>query len=317
MISYPLLIIANPTARNGEGMQAGMFAKDALGAALGHENVNLQFTQSKTHAVDLAHKVKSKYKTVLAIGGDGVIHEVANGLMKREIDDRPNFAIMPVGSGNDFARSVKMSTNQKKSISQILQFKTKKIDVGKVNNEFFVETLSFGLDAAIAIETMESRKEHEKTKKSLYFKAGVDQILHHMVEHDFKFEAQGLVSYDEKHPIKFADNQAVVGKSITFAIQVGPTYGGGFKICPKAQIDDGYFDVCYRRPPINLAGALSIFTLAKSGRHVNNKSFEFFKFQKMQLDFEQEPATQADGEKLNGKHFEIELLPHQLNAIVG
>lgn len=229
-----ILLIANPAAQNGNGAAAAQRAVGLLRAQLGEDAVVLARTAGPRHASEIAERAEG-CSTVIALGGDGVIHEVAGGLMRRPAARRPALGVIPVGSGNDYARTLGVSTKVDEACAQLLGAEARLADVGRVNGHWFVETLSFGLDAAIALDTMERRVRTGRTGTVLYMESGIDQLLHHL---DLR-----------RYRVSFDGGETVEAESVTFAVQIGPYYGGGFKICPDARIDDGLLDVCVAHPP--------------------------------------------------------------------
>ena len=104
-----ILLIANPAAQNGNGAAAAQRAVGLLRAQLGEDAVVLARTAGPRHASEIAERAEG-CSTVIALGGDGVIHEVAGGLMRRPAARRPALGVIPVGSGNDYARTLGVST---------------------------------------------------------------------------------------------------------------------------------------------------------------------------------------------------------------
>lgn len=270
------LLIANPAAQNGNGAAAAERAAALLGDALGDGALDVASTRGPGEAVRLAAGAGA-YDTVLALGGDGVIHEAANGLMRLPAGERPTFGIVPVGSGNDYARTLGMSARSvDAAVAQLLAARARPADVGRCNGEFFVETLSFGVDAAIALDTVERRARTGRTGTALYLASGMDQLLHHLDCHRY------TASFDGGEPVR--------GASFTFAVQVGPTYGGGFRICPDARIDDGLLDVCIAHPPFGVARAVFVFLLAKGGLHTGFRQIELRRARTLSVRFDAPPA---------------------------
>lgn len=296
-----MLLIANPAAQNGRGADAATEAAHLLRTAVGEQALDVVLTERPGHAVALAAAADG-YDTVLALGGDGIIHEVAGGLMERAAGVRPALGIVPVGSGNDYARTLGMSCKVEHACAQLLNAAPHPADLGRVNGHWFVETLSFGLDAAIALDTVERRKRTGRTGTILYAEAGIDQLLHHLDARRY------TASFDGGAP--------VAGASITFAVQIGPSYGGGFKICPDARFDDGLFDVCIAHPPIGVAGAALIFALAKSGRHTGFKQMEFRRVSTLHVEFDEVPPAQMDGELIEATTFDVSIEPRALNVLL-
>lgn len=294
------LLIANPAAQNGNGAAAAERAATVLRAQLGEDALVLVETAGPRHACDIAERAEG-CSTVLALGGDGVIHEVVSGLMRRPMHERPCFGVIPVGSGNDYARTLGMRCNVDEACAQLLAAQEVRADVGRVNNHWFAETLSFGLDAAIALDTVGRRVRTGRTGTSLYMASGFDQLIHHLDTYQYR--------------ASFDDATTVAGESITFAVQIGPYYGGGFKICPHARIDDGLLDVCVAHPPIGVAGAAVIFLRAKSGHHVGFKQIELKQCQTLRVEFAVAPPAQMDGERIEGRVFDIAIEPGALRVL--
>lgn len=295
-----VLLIVNPTAQNGRAAAAAEYALRRLRVFLGDEAVSMQETEYAKHAIDIAH-ASDGFDLVIALGGDGLVHEVINGLMRIDDGERPVFGLIPVGSGNDYAASLGISSKVEKAVEQILDAPVRRVDIGCCNGEFFVETVSFGLDAAIAIDTMERRKRTGRTGTMLYFAAGLDQVLHHLDCHSYR--------------AKLANGKSVEGQGYLFAIQNGQTYGGGFKVCPDARLNDGALDICIAHPPLNALTATALFVLAKEGMHKDSKKIEFHKTSALHLEFDAAVPAQIDGEILEGVVFDISVQPAALRVL--
>lgn len=297
-----VLLIANPAAQRGNGLDAGHIAYDLLCEWLGKDRVDFKLTDNPGHAEELAaHAPTSEYGTVIALGGDGMAHETVNGLMKLDSADRPCFGLIPVGSGNDFANTLGMSDCVPDAIVQFLDADIVPFDIGRCNDAYFDETLSFGLDAAIALDTIERRKHTEKQGMSLYFASGIDQLLHHLDT----FQVTAVLDGDRR----------IEGPVHLFAVQLGPTYGGGFLICPDADPTDGLFDICYADSPMNLVEASFKFLMAKKGRHVNFKGIHFERASSIELSFDRRPPCQIDGEEYLADSYSIQVIPKALKVL--
>lgn len=294
------LLVANPMAQNGNGAAAARRAAQALRASLGDESFSMAFTESAGRATDLAAQAGS-YDTVLALGGDGLVHEVANGLMRLPGEARPALGVIPVGSGNDYARTLGMPESLDEAVRLVLGAPHRLLDIGRCNAEYFVETLSFGLDAAIALDTMKRRRRSRLTGCLLYAASGIDQLAHHLVEYHFEAHLDG--------------GRLLEGSMFLFAVQIGPTYGGGFRICPAAQPSDGLFDLCIAQPPLSLPRATCIFLMAKNGWHARSKQVAFHKAATLDLQFEKSPPVQVDGEPITGERFHVEIVPQALRVL--
>lgn len=302
-------IIANPVAQSGACAAVAESFADMLCQQVGQDACRLLLTEHPGHAIDMARAIHDVYDTLIAIGGDGLVHEAANGLMRIPPEYRPDLAVVPVGSGNDYALTLGMSKDPQRALEQILAHDARRMDVGCVNGEYFVETLSFGIDAAIALDTVERRKKSGRHGTILYMESGIDQILNHRVANAYHAE---LSRADGEAP-----SLALAGESYVFAVQIGKTYGGHFKICPDADPQDGLFDVCIAHAPLSAARALLVFLLAKGGHHTGFDCMESHQCPSLVVEFDEAPACQADGEKVTGTHFEVTMLPRELSVLVG
>ena len=276
------LVLANPAAQRGHGEKAAYTAHDLLVEWLGEDRVDFDLTKHPGHAIEIAEAARGRFETVIALGGDGIVHEVANGLMRIPVDERPRLGVIPVGSGNDFARTIGMSECVPDAVVQFLEADEVALDVGVCNGEFFLETLSFGLDAAIALDTVERRKRTGEQGTILYLKSGLNQLLRHLDTFECEAELDGERSIES--PVHL------------LTVQIGPTYGGGFRICPDADPTDGVFDICYAAAPMSVPGATFKFLRAKDGHHTKYKGIHFERASRIELSFDRRPPCQIDGE---------------------
>lgn len=295
------VIVANPAAQNGNGAPAARYAYDVLSRELPEGSIDLVLTEASGHAREIAQQYAS-YDSIVSLGGDGLIHEIANGLMDIGSEDRPHLGVLPVGTGNDYARTLGMDFKIESSVNQLLKARPQLFDIGWCNGSYFVETLSFGLDAAIALDTMERRKRTGKTGTRVFVESGIDVLLHQLTSYQFK------ASFDQAAMVE--------SEALIVAVQVGPTYGGGFKICPDARTDDNLLDVCIAHPPMGILKALAIFLLAKGAHHTGFKQFDFLKAQEITFAFDEQPAIQIDGEPLSGTEFTIKSVPAALRVLI-
>lgn len=195
---------------------------------------------------------------------------------------RPDFGLIPVGSGNDFALTLGMANSVPDAIVQFLDAKPRLFDIGCCNGEYFDETLSFGLDAAIALDTVERRKRTGQQGTMLYLSSGIDQLLHHLDLYQFT---------------AVLDSTRTISGSIhMLTVQNGPTYGGGFRICPDADPTDGILDICYADGPRSAPVATLKFLSAKNAHHRRMRGIHFERASEIDLSFDKQPPCQIDGE---------------------
>ena len=299
------LLVANPAAQSGRGMDIARRAHELLREGLGTDNrLELFFTDRPGRAKELLATQATRYSCVIALGGDGVIHEVANGLMACE-DGCRTLGVIPAGSGNDYARTLGMSDRAERAVEQLLQRRVRPVDLGVANGEYFTQTLSFGLDAAIALGTMERRKKSGKHGTMLYLEEGLHQ-LRCMQMYPYELELGGEPA------------QLLTGEGLLLAVQNGPTYGGGFRVTPEASVSDGALDICIANGPVSALRATAIFLRAKDGHHVSSPIIEFHRAQSLTVRFPTAaPPCQIDGEPFSAERYEISVRPSALNALFG
>ena len=129
-----LLLIANPVAQNGLGRAAAMRAKALFSSALSEGAATLVLTERAGQASELAEQAAHDgFDLVVALGGDGVANEVANGLMRVPEAQRPAFGLLPVGSGNDYARTLGMAKSLDDAALQLIDMPFQALDVGCCN----------------------------------------------------------------------------------------------------------------------------------------------------------------------------------------
>lgn len=96
---------------------------------------------------------------------------------------------------------------------------------------------------------------------------------------------------------------------------MGPYYGGGFKVCPDTRVDDGELGLCIAHPPVGPLYAVLVFLCAKFGRHGGFRAIELARCRQVAVEFDEAPPAQVDGERIEGKRFEVSILPGALRVL--
>lgn len=298
------LFIVNPAAQSGNGARGAARIRYAARQFPSlADSIEIATTKAPRHATEIA-AASADFDTVVALGGDGIVHEVFGGLMRIPVSSRPSFALIPCGNGNDYARTLGMSVDFDTSFGQLALAKPCGLDVGVCNGEPFAQTLSFGLDAAIALGTHDRRERKGYTGTRLFVEEGVSQLLFH--RDVYSYEA----SFDD-------GSRAESGSMYLFAVQIGPSYGGGFRVCPNAVAYDGACDICIAHPPLSLPRAAKIFMKAKNGHHLKYTDvLSFESCSSLHLEFDAEPPAQIDGESIGGTVFDVSLEKQALSVML-
>lgn len=283
--------IVNPTSGRGKAAQGAELLKEKLiQRRVDHDIV---FTEKPMHAQDLAEQAARKFDVIVIVGGDGTIQEVLNGMVGSDAA----FGILPLGSGNDFVRAVPIPTHLDNSLDILLRDRRKRIDLAKVNDRIYHNGVGVGFDAW-AVHT--GNKVNWLRGNAIYLYA----VLHTLIN----FKPQNV-------ELTFND-QTYINDYFLMTIANGVALGGGFKLTPDAELDDGFLDLCLVQ---NMPMASIVRNLLKvySGKHKEDPRVEIVKAKKVSIRSENGFAAHADGElmSLNMKELNIEILPKIIDLI--
>jgi YegS/Rv2252/BmrU family lipid kinase len=224
---HQTLLIFNPIANLGRAWPVASNLRrvaDELGGA------DWAGTVYPAHAAEIAEKASHQgYKKVVAMGGDGTIHEIINGLMAVPEGNRPALGIVPIGSGNDFARTMGIKKDPESALRQVFLGTTNPLDIGCVQDgsdrkEYWMNTLGMGFDAAVNIH---SRNVPIFQGFMIYFLAVFRTMIQNYRPFNIQYNIDGVESEN---------------KSLMFTVANGKSEGGGFLLAPNARQDDGLLD---------------------------------------------------------------------------
>jgi len=285
--------IVNPAAGGGRKMEA----INEIETFFQDRNLDFEMvlTKAPRHATELTKKAANDgYKIVVAVGGDGTVNEVVNGL----VGTNSTLGIIPIGSGNDFSRAIGLARNIKKDLKILLAKKTREIDLGFVNNRYFVDGLGIGFDAEA------SMKVRKFLKYLNGFLAYLASVLRTLVTYQFP---QVKITLDNSQVIKMG--------ILLMAVMNGPRYGAGFYVAPSAKIDDGLFTICL----IEKCGrfyALRQIPKVLKGTHVKLPIVKIITSKQVKIESESILPAHVDGEILPPQQkFEAKIVPKCLKVI--
>jgi YegS/Rv2252/BmrU family lipid kinase len=185
------------------------------------------------------------------VGGDGTVHEATNGMLRSGVANLPAIAVVPEGTGNDFAKLIGTDgLGPREAVRRLAKGTPARFDVGEGWDEFFVNTLGVGLDAEV---TMHLRKVKRLRGTMAYGKALLG----------------ALGSYEDLELDVEVGATKMSGKWLLVAVGIGAVEGGGFNLMPDARPDDGLLDICAIRPtPLPLL--LALIPRVMTGTHMSN-----------------------------------------------
>lgn len=290
-----LLAIINPVSNHGRGKKNSLSVIPAL-----KENfiVDVVESEDKGHIEKISFESRG-YDVLLICGGDGSVHEAVNGVMKRQ-EEKPILGYLPVGSGNDSARSCGIPFNLKKAVKVINNFKTAKVDVGRMNNIYYSNSLGIGFDGLVAKKAYELRNATRLKGVPLYLKS-IKLVLKEWQSFKLRFEADGKLVYEKP--------------SMLAAVNIGRSYGGGFFVTPEAFIDDGLLDICIIEeiPNYQVPFRLPFFII---GKYKWMKIAHTLRAKSVKVKASHEVFAQLDGETYKIKDAEIQVIEKALEVIV-
>jgi len=290
------LIIVNPQAMHGETARLTPVIEKLLGS-IPHDMVE---TTSPGHAVELAANATG-YDVVVAVGGDGTVHEVLNGLMRHPAETRPALGVLPTGSGNDTCRTLGIPFDVSEATLILATGEQVRFDVGECNGIYFNNSFAAGLDAKVTAKAVEYKVTKHRSGMWLYLSA----LLHVLVNDLAPFEIS--LGFDGETPSP--------ATTLIIAVTNGPTYGGGFKITPDADPHDGMFDVCMI-DPLGLLEALRRLPFVIAGKHTKMKVVHMSRHTSAVIDSGVPLPAQLDGEVLLENRYEIAMHPGAIACVV-
>jgi YegS/Rv2252/BmrU family lipid kinase len=296
-------VILNPVAGRGAGARLSSRI-DALLCDLGLD-FELVNTQAPGHATALAEEAALQGQDlVVAVGGDGTANEVLNGLVRANSDANGTaLAILPVGTGNDFAFGAGVPLELEKACQAVARARARCIDVGRVvaDNE---DTLYFGNGVGIGFDAVVN-KESRKLKRLRGFTLYLVAVFRTLAFY-----------YEAPETRLMVDEREIAQPSLMISVMNGYRFGGGFHITPGSQMDDGLFDVCLT-PKISRPEMVAFVPRFMRGSHITDARITMLQGRKVVVTSASPWIGHVDGEiyGVGASHFEIELLPQRLSLI--
>ncbi|QPC45508.1 diacylglycerol kinase [Mangrovibacillus cuniculi] len=187
------------------------------------------------------------FDLVIAAGGDGTINEVVNGLA--DFENRPKLGIVPMGTTNDFARALHIPRDVHQAINIIVKGDTLPVDIGKMNDRYFINIAGGGRLTELTYEVPSKLK--TMLGALAYYLKGIEM----------------LPSIRASHVKIEYDNEVFEGEVMLFLVGLTNSVGGFEKLAPDASINDGLFTLLILKKT-SLADFIRIATLAVRGEHI-------------------------------------------------
>ena len=312
-----ILVIYNPVA--GRGRVKKHWPEVQQGLIDAGIEFDVAATSAPLDAVRLAEKATTKYSTVIAVGGDGTVHEVVNGLLRASNEGETiTLGIVPLGNGDDFAKMIPPQTliggkvfDWRVAVEKIVQGQTKLFDVGRMSVDklyleqgnkphYFMNGMDIGFGAQAALNF--TKVPSFLTGMAAYLAAIMKTLIDYRIPNV---------------RIQIDDQEAFEQSTTMTAITNGRCFGSGFWVCPEAQVDDGLLDVMVTQS----VGRLKILRLIPKimkGTHVNEPILSNYRARRVVIKSQHSLVVEADGEipYAQTRYLEVKILDKKLCVIV-
>jgi YegS/Rv2252/BmrU family lipid kinase len=285
-------VLLNPTAGNYKCKRL----LPTLKAKLSEKGIahHISFSQYSGHIKELAAKAKKQdCKKIIVCGGDGTVHEAINALVGSDVE----LGILPLGTGNDFARSLGINEDLDFACSVLQHGKVKHVDVVMVNgNKYYVSVGGIGFDSEVA--SWANRYKKFALGVNIYTIAILAKLF------TYKFKKVEIIY----------DTETYKGEILMAAFGNTKCYGGGINITPNALMDDGWLDICIVNK-INKVKLLLLFPSAFKGNHIKFTEVNLYRAKTISINSEVPLQLLGDGELICQTPVLLEVVPKALKVI--
>ncbi len=286
------LVIVNRAAGHGRAARIWEQIRPVL-LARGSEYEWLE-TLRPGHATELARDAVSRgFQRIIAVGGDGTVHETVNGLAQSPVV----LGVIPAGTGNDFAKTLALPKDPSQALAAIDSGRVRRIDLARANDRYYMNVAGVGFDAEVAGEANRIPK---YIKGAAGYLVSIFRVLPRYSPITLRINLDGRV-LEQPCLLVSAGN--------------GRYYGGGLKICPEAVPDDGLLDVIVGGD-FGKAETLAVLPRVFTGTHITHPKVKTYRAVKVSIESPVPLLVQADGEIIGQTPVTFELIPGAL-AVAG
>jgi YegS/Rv2252/BmrU family lipid kinase len=286
----PLTLLVNPSSAGGRALRLLPRVEAALDAR--RAPFRVQHTKGLEHGIEHALRAIEVGELPVVLSGDGLIGAIGGAMAGTEIP----LGIVPCGRGNDLARVLGIPEDPEAAVEVLLAGHSRRIDVGEVNGKRFLGIASVGFDS-------EANRRANETR---------------LLKGNLVYAYAALVSLARWKPARFTirvDDERLRLTGYTVAAANSGVYGGGMRLAPDAQLDDGEFDVV----SVGAVGKLRfVGNLPKvfKGTHVEKDEVRVFRASHLELTASRPFDVYADGERLTELPATLRVLPGALDVLV-
>ena len=302
-----ICIIVNPTAGKGAAKKLLPEIEQVIdGLGLDYE---IKFTDHPGHGIQLTEEACfEEYKTLVAVGGDGTVNEVINGMMRAKQKNAllPNLAVLPVGRGNDFSFGMGIPQDLVAACQLLANGNSREIDIGFVKGGDYPDGRYFGNGVGIGFDTVVG---FEAAKLPHYID-GVPAYLYAALKTIFLYFKAPLIRLD-------IDGEIIEQPCILVSMMNGRRMGGSFMFAPASESDDGILNLCIAGQ-VTRWQVIGLFPQVMSGTHEKNPAIKMLTGKAIKISaIEGTLPVHADGETIcvAGDALEVDILPRALRLV--
>jgi len=252
------------------------------------------YTTAPRHAIDLAAECADRgFDTVAVLAGDGTTHEAVNGLVGTGVQ----LCVIPGGRGNDLARTMRIPREGREAASLLWSGRAQPMDLGRANGEYFFNVGGVGFDAEVAAAVNRGR---------IFINGTVTYIA---------YVLKLLVTYEPVAARLTLDGHSWSQKVFLAAVGNGQYLGGGMKLAPYADPNDGLFDVVIAGE-LSRPEALRALSRVYSGKHVELPKVKSYRGRVLTIEAARPLNLEADGEVIGTSPVRFEVAPGALSILV-
>lgn len=231
---------------------------------------------------------------VVAVGGDGTVHEVAAECAGTE----RVMGVLPVGSGNDYVKALGVGTDLRRALEVVVGGVVRVVDAGEVNGVRFNNGLGIGFDAEVAAGVAEAPGYLGGFGGYLW---SVGRLLWGLECHQVRLRLGG--------------GEEILAETILVAVALGTTYGARFRLAPESSLEDGVFDVVWSEE-LSRAEVLRLVPAVLRGTHLTHPKIHFARAAEVDVLLKQPAMAHVDGEMLPPtREFRARVLPRSLRVL--
>ncbi|MBA3864894.1 MAG: diacylglycerol kinase family lipid kinase [Solirubrobacterales bacterium] len=286
----PLTLLVNPASAGGRTLKLLPRVEQALDAS--RVDFRVQRTKGLEHGAEQALLAVEAEEVPVVMSGDGLVGAVGGAMAGAETP----LGIVPGGRGNDLARVLGIPDDPEQAVAVLLGGQSRRIDVGEANGKRFLGIVSVGFDS----ECNQLANEVRFLRSNLVYAYSALRTL-------LSWRPAGFTIRVDQ------ERTRVSGYSISVANN--STFGGGMRIAPDAQLDDGEFDIVAVGEVSKLRFVRNLPKVFK-GTHVDEEEVQVFRAQHLELTASRPFPVYADGEHLTDLPASLRVLPRSLSVLV-